>query len=75
VTLSKNFPVGIVLLLNCTISNDPKEKGSVYVGDYELLVDLVVNVLYERVTETDPFLKDVTKMMAVLMGRLVKYED
>lgn len=70
ITTSKYFSVAITLLMNCTISYDKQDKGSIYVDDYKCLIDLFVNVLYERVSETDPFLKEITKLVCALVGRL-----
>ena len=61
--------------MNCTISSQPEDKGSIFIGNYLCLVDFFVNVLYERVSETDPFLKEITKLICSLLSKLPKLKD
>lgn len=63
------------MLMNCTISEDETEKECIFIKDYLSLVDLLVNVLYERVSETDPFLKEITKLVCELLARLPRLRD
>ncbi len=75
ITASKCYDVAITLLMNCTISYTKSDKGSIYIEDYLCLIDLFVNVLYERVSETDPFLKEITKLICTLLAKLPSLKD